>query len=90
MPFGQASQGAGEAARLVSHKAGEYARYVCKSLTFHTNIMKGFWLLFKASIRSTHVSISPKHMQRYLNEFSFRVNHRERVNGMFNLLVGAL
>ena len=74
----------------VNHKRGEYARYVCKSLTFHTNTVEGFWRLFKASVRSTHVSISPKHMQRYLDEFSFRVNHRERVNGMFDLLVGAL
>jgi transposase-like protein len=74
----------------VNHKAGEYARYVCKSLTFHTNTVEGFWRLFKASLRSTHVHVSGKHMQRYLNEFAFRVNHRERVNGMFDLLVGAL
>jgi transposase-like protein len=74
----------------VNHKQGEYARYVCKSLTFHTNTVEGFWRLFKASVRSTHVHVSPKHMQRYLNEFAFRVNHRERVNGVFDLLVGAL
>lgn len=74
----------------VNHAQGEYARYVCKSLTFHTNTVEGFWRLFKASVRSTHVHVSPKHMQRYLNEFAFRVNHRERVNGMFDLLVGAL
>lgn len=74
----------------VNHAAGEYARYVCKSLTFHCNTVEGFWRLFKASVRSTHVHVSPKHMQRYLNEFAFRVNHRERVNGMFDLLVGAL
>lgn len=74
----------------VNHAKGEYARYVCKSLTFHTNTVEGFWRLFKASIRSTHVHVSPKHMQRYANEFAFRVNHRERVNGMFDLLVAAL
>jgi transposase-like protein len=74
----------------VNHAQGEYARYVCKSLTFHTNTVEGFWRLFKASVRSTHVHVSAKHMQRYLNEFAFRVNHRERVNGMFDLLVGAL
>jgi hypothetical protein len=49
-----------------------------------------FWRLFKASVRSTHVQISGKHMQRYLDEFTFRATHRERVNGMFDLLVGAL
>jgi len=74
----------------VNHKQGEYARYVCKGVTFHTNTVEGFWRLFKASVRSTHVHVSPKHMQSYLNEFTFRANHRERVNGMFDLLVGAL
>lgn len=74
----------------VNHSAGQYARYVCKSLTFHTNTIEGFWRLFKASVRSTHVHVSPKYMQRYVSEFTFRVNHRERVNGMFDLLVGAL
>ena len=29
-------------------------------------------------------------MQRYLNEFSFRSNHREHGNRMFDLVVGAL
>jgi hypothetical protein len=29
-------------------------------------------------------------MQRYLSEFTFRASNRERVNGMFDLLVGAL
>jgi len=74
----------------VNHAQDEYARYVCKSLTSHTNTVEGFWRLFKASIRSTHVHISGKHMQRYLSEFTFRTNHRDRVNGMFDLLVGAL
>jgi transposase-like protein len=74
----------------VNHKQGEYARYVCKSLTFHTNTVEGFWRLFKASVRSTHVHVSPQHMQSYLNEFTFRTNHRERVNGMFDVLVAAL
>ena len=41
-------------------------------------------------MRSTHVQISSKHMQRYLSEFTFHALNRERVNGMFDLLVGAL
>lgn len=74
----------------VNHAQGEYARYVCKSLTYHVNTCEGFFRLFKASVRSTHVHVSRKHMQSYVNEFTFRANHRERVNGMFDLLVGAL
>lgn len=76
---------------VVKHGAKEYAHYDYRSgETFHVNTVEGFWRLFKASVRSTHVQISAKHMERYLNEFTFRANHRQRVNGMFDLLVGAL
>lgn len=76
---------------VVSHGKKEYSHYDYRSgETFHVNTVEGFWRLFKASVRSTHVQISAKHMQRYLSEFTFRANHRHRVNGMFDLLVGAL
>jgi transposase-like protein len=74
----------------VNHTQKEYARYVCKSLTFHVNTCEGFFRLLKASIRSTHIHVSPEKMQHYLDEFTFRANHRERVNGMFDVMVGAL
>lgn len=75
----------------VKHGQKEYAYYDYRSKeTFHVNTVEGFWRLFKASVRSTHVQISGKHMQRYLSEFTFRATHRARVNGMFDLLVGAL
>jgi transposase-like protein/predicted RNA-binding Zn-ribbon protein involved in translation (DUF1610 family) len=75
----------------VSHgkKKWSYFDYGHKA-QHHVNSVEGFWRLFKASVRSTHVAISPKHLQRYLDEFTFRANYRERVNGMFDLLVGAL
>lgn len=69
----------------VSHAKNAYARG-----EHHVNSVDGFWNLFKTSEKSTHVHISAKHMQRYLNEFSFRSNHRERVNLMFDLVVGSL
>lgn len=76
---------------VVKHGKKEYAYYDYRAKeTFHVNTVEGFWRLFKASIRSTHVQISAKHMDRYLSEFTFGTNHRNRVNGMFDLLVGAL
>lgn len=56
----------------------------------HTNSVESFWKLFKDSIKSTHIHVSAKHMDRYLKEFTFRANHREKVNGMFDLLVSNL
>ncbi|WP_421991018.1 IS1595 family transposase [Qipengyuania sp.] len=75
----------------VKHGRKEYTWYdYQRGENFHVNTVEGFWKLFKASVRSTHVQISAKHMQRYLDEFTFRASNRHRVNGMFDLLVGAL
>lgn len=75
----------------VKHGRKEYAFYDYKTgANHHVNTVEGFWRLFKASVRSTHVQISGKYMNRYLSEFTFRASNRERVNGMFDLLVGAL
>lgn len=69
----------------VNHSAYEFAKG-----EHHTNSIESFWRLFKYSVRGTHVHISPQHMQKYLNEFTFRANHREKVNAMFDLLIGAV
>lgn len=75
----------------VKHGQREYAFYDHRTdVNHHVNHVESFWKLFKASVRSTHIHISPKYMNRYLGEFTFRANHRARVNGMFDLLVGAL
>jgi len=75
----------------VKHGAKEWAYYDYRhGTTHHTNSLESFWNLFKSSVRSTHVHVSSKHMQRYLNEFAFRLNHRKMVNGMFDLLISAL
>lgn len=76
---------------VVKHGRKEYAHFDYRTgETFHVNTVEGFWRLFKASVRSTHIQVSGKHMQRYLSEFTFRASNRHRVNGMFDLLVGAL
>lgn len=69
----------------VTHRKYEWARG-----DVHTNNLESFWKLFKTSVKSTHVHVSRKHMNRYLAEFTFRSNHRARVNLMFDLVVGAL
>lgn len=56
----------------------------------HANHVESFWRLFKNSVRSTHIHVSPKYMDRYLREFTFRSNHRAMQNAMFDLLIGAV
>jgi transposase len=76
---------------IVNHSAKEWAyRDPRLGVTHHTNTVENFWRLFKAAIRSTHIHVSPKYMDRYLGEFTFRSNHRIVKNAMFDLLIGAL
>jgi len=49
----------------------------------HTNTIEGFWSLVKNGIRGVYHSVSPQHLQSYLNEYSFRYNHRDDVRPMF-------
>jgi len=68
----------------VKHSLGEYVRGI-----HHTNTIEGHWSHFKRAVRGTHVSISSKHMWKYLAEFSYRRNHRQSHAMMFNRLVAA-
>ena len=43
----------------------------------HTNTIEGFWSQFKRSVHGTFHCVSPKHLQAYLDEFSFRYTHRD-------------
>jgi len=75
----------------VRHGAKEWSYYDWKLDVFHhTNNVESFWKLFKNSIRSTHIHVSPKYMDRYLSEFAFRSNRRQMGNAMFDLLIGAV
>lgn len=75
----------------VKHGAKEWAYYDYRhDATHHTNNVESFWKLFKASVRGTHIHVSAKYMDRYLDEFSFRSNYRQMENAMFDLLIAAL
>lgn len=75
----------------VNHGRKEWAYYDYRHKATHqTNNVESFWRLIKKSIASTHIHVSAKHMRRYLGEFTFRANHREMQNAMFDLLLAAV
>ncbi len=47
----------------------------------HTNGLENFWSLFKRGINGTYVSVEPFHLFRYLDEQSYRYNHRKLTDG---------
>jgi len=68
----------------------EWVRTDDDGTSHHVNHVESFWRMFKASVRGTHISVSPKYLDCYLKEFTFRANHREMKNAMFDLLVAAV
>lgn len=65
------------------HKTVNHARdeYVSKTGTT-VNGIEGFWRHLKASIAGTHISVSPKYLERYAKEFEYRFNRRQEPSAM--------
>ena len=70
--------------KKVNHGAGKWV-----SGGSHVNSIEGFWARLKLSIRGTHIHVSKKHLRKYLKEFEFRYNYRDKPEQMFpDLLKG--
>lgn len=55
----------------------------------HTNTIEGFWALVKNAVRGVYHGVSRKYLQLYLDEYSFRWNHRTTPMPMFSLFLAA-
>jgi len=73
--------------QTVQHSKLEYAAGLA-----HTNSIENFWSLFKRGVVGSFHKVSEKHLDRYLDEFTYRFNGRddERLfqNTMRNLVNG--
>ena len=61
---------------VINHNKGEYVRG-----DFHNNSLEGFWSLLKRGIFGIYHSVSPKHLNQYCDEFSYRYNTRKTNDG---------
>jgi transposase-like protein len=76
----------------ICHSSGEYVRmggYV------RTNTSESVWALLKRQIVGIHHWVSPKHLQKYVDEMSWRFNRRDmettaRMNDIFCCVEGCL
>jgi transposase-like protein len=73
--------GLGHAHFRIDHRT-EYARG-----SIHTNTIESFWAILKRGIYGIYHNVSNKYLQRYINEFSFRYNHRKEPKVMFDLVL---
>lgn len=71
--------------KLINHSKEKYVKG-----DIYTNTIEGFWSQIKRSIDGTYHAVSPKHLQSYIDEFSYRYNHRFSSVSLFELLLTQL
>jgi len=71
--------------RVINHLKNRYVKG-----NVHTNTIDGFWSQLKRSIRGTYVHVSPKYLQTYVDEFTYRYSRCRSPRNMFSHLLGEL
>lgn len=74
----------------LNHKANEYVRGMA-----HTNGIESVWAVLKRGLAGTFHQVSMKHLDRYVNEFTFRLNEGncqvdtiDRLKALFQAMPG--
>ncbi len=55
-----------------------------------TNTIEGYWSHLKRMLHGTHIHVSGKYLQNYIDENSFRYNNRKNQHGMFEAIINHL
>lgn len=69
----------------ITHSANEYING-----DIHVNSLEGFWSLLKRGINGVYHSVSKKHLNKYINEYTFRYNNRKNEQPMFYLMMNQI
>ena len=69
------------------HSTGEYVKEMA-----HTQGIESFWATLKRAHKGTFQKLSPKHLQRYINEFSGKHNIRDKdtIDQMHAIVAGMI
>jgi transposase-like protein len=59
-----------------NHSTVNHSAYQWKDGVAHTNTIEGFWSHLKRGIDGIYHHVSPKHLQRYCDEYQYRYNTR--------------
>jgi transposase-like protein len=75
---------------VVNHSAKQFVDGMA-----HTNGIESVWALLKRGFYGVYHNFSEKHLQRYVNEFTYRLNEGnckihtvDRINSLFGKAIG--
>ncbi len=69
----------------VKHSMKEYVRG-----NVSTNTIEGYFSQLKRMISGTHIHVSERYIQNYINECTFRYNNRNNPHQMFNIILNKI
>lgn len=67
---------------IVNHSQGEYARG-----GFHNNTPESFNAILKRTIKGTHIHVSDRHLQKYVDEVAFRWMNADKQDTMMETIL---
>jgi len=72
--------------KFVDHKVVDHNVWYVNG-DIHTNCIESFWALLKRGIVGQYHKVSAKHLNKYIDEFAYRFNHRKNTVGLFDLTI---
>lgn len=76
--------------RGYTHQRVNHVQHVYVAGDAHVNAVEGFWSLIRRGIGGVYHAVSTRHLQSYLDEYTFRYNHRKDERGMFGVFLGRI
>ncbi|QES88404.1 IS1595 family transposase [Rhizosphaericola mali] len=70
---------------FVDHGRGQYV-----DGNIYTNTLEGFWSHVKRTINGSYIHVSKKHLQKYIDEVSFRYMHKLYQGNLFNEILNRI
>ncbi len=71
----------------IKHEVLNHFENEFKRGEFTTNGIENAWSNLKRTIKGTHIHVSTKHLQKYVDEVAFRMMQRENQDGMFEIVL---
>lgn len=71
----------------VKHEVINHIENEFKRGNYHTNSIENVWSNLKRTIKGTHIHVSAKHLQKYVDEVAFRMMNRDKQDSMFETIL---
>ena len=71
----------------VKHEVINHIQNEFKRGEYHTNAIENVWSNLKRTIKGTHIHVSAKHLQKYVDEVAFRMMNKDKQDTMFETIL---